>query len=90
MFVMWRETGDVKWREHGWAIWEAIEEKTRTPSGYASMQSVDQADPYPLDSMPRCVFYLHTFPFDCNGWLICMGQLLFVGDDKVCVSDYVR
>ena len=53
MFVMWRTTGDIKWREHGWAIWEAIEEKTRTSSGYASVQGVDRSDPYKLDSMPR-------------------------------------
>jgi mannosyl-oligosaccharide alpha-1,2-mannosidase len=51
---MWRTTGDLKWREHGWAIWEAIEKKTRTPSGYASVHYVDQSDPHKIDSMPRC------------------------------------
>jgi mannosyl-oligosaccharide alpha-1,2-mannosidase len=55
MFVMWRTTRDVKWRERGWQIWTAIENKTRTSSGYASVMNVDQPNPYKLDSMPRWV-----------------------------------
>jgi hypothetical protein len=54
MFVMWHTTGDVKWCDRGWAIWEAIERKTRTSSGYASVQGVDQAEPWKMDSQPRC------------------------------------
>jgi len=37
------------------AIWDAIETKTRTSSGYASVLDVAQADPHHIDSMPRCV-----------------------------------
>jgi mannosyl-oligosaccharide alpha-1,2-mannosidase len=53
--VMWRTTKDVKWREHGWAIWEAINKTTRTSSGYASIQDVSKSDPQKIDSMPRSV-----------------------------------
>jgi hypothetical protein len=58
---MWRTTKDPMWRDYGWAIWEAIEEKTRTPSGYTSVQGVDQADPWGLDSMPRFVPIYNNF-----------------------------
>ncbi|KIJ34708.1 glycoside hydrolase family 47 protein, partial [Sphaerobolus stellatus SS14] len=33
MFVLWRTTGDSKWRDRGWEIWSAIENNTKTPSG---------------------------------------------------------
>jgi Glycosyl hydrolase family 47 len=52
MFIMWRTTKDPIWREKGWAIWEAIENKTRTDSGYASVIGVDQFEPRKSDSMP--------------------------------------
>jgi mannosyl-oligosaccharide alpha-1,2-mannosidase len=61
MFIMWRATRDVKWRERGWAIWEAIEKNTRTSSGYASVQNVDQPEPYKIDSMPRYASYFPSF-----------------------------
>ena len=53
MFVMWRTTRDVKWRERGWGIWTSIENVTRTFSGYASIADVDTRYPIQLDSMPR-------------------------------------
>jgi mannosyl-oligosaccharide alpha-1,2-mannosidase len=73
MFVLWRTTGDVKWREHGWSIWEAIEKKTRTSSGYASVQSVDQAQPYMMDSMPsyflsETIKYAYLLAIDEDPW----------------------
>ena len=54
MFIMYRTTKDVKWRERGWQIWEAIESKTRTASGYASVHGVEAVYPPRSDSMPRC------------------------------------
>jgi mannosyl-oligosaccharide alpha-1,2-mannosidase len=57
MFVMWRATRDVKWREHGWDIWTSIANKTRTSSGYASVANVDSSDPMLIDSMPRWVMH---------------------------------
>ncbi|KIJ34705.1 glycoside hydrolase family 47 protein [Sphaerobolus stellatus SS14] len=40
MFVLWRTTGDSKWRDRGWEIWSAIEKNTKTSSGYASQDGV--------------------------------------------------
>ena len=42
MFILWRTTGDPKWRERGWAIFEAIEKHAREGRAFASVQDVDQ------------------------------------------------
>jgi mannosyl-oligosaccharide alpha-1,2-mannosidase len=58
MFIVWRTTRVMKWRQPGWQIWEAIESKTRTSSAYPSVSAVNE-DPLVLqDSMPRGVFFL--------------------------------
>lgn len=82
MFVMYRVTRDVKWRIRGWQIWEAIEAKTRTASGYACVDDVDKAKPTLTDSMPRHVAFELTsrVPFS---WII--SQLLPRRDGQVCV-----
>ena len=33
MYYMWRLTGEQKWRDHGWQIYEAIESQCRVPDG---------------------------------------------------------
>ncbi len=50
---MWRITGDSKWRERGWKIFESIEKHSKTPYGYASLKSVEKVPPPKLDDMPR-------------------------------------
>lgn len=37
---MWRTTGDIVWRERGWAAFLALERESRTPSGYAALRNV--------------------------------------------------
>jgi mannosyl-oligosaccharide alpha-1,2-mannosidase len=54
IFYMWRLTGDYKWRERGYEIFQAIEKHTRTEYGYTSVMGVDGV-PYQMDDMPRCV-----------------------------------
>ena len=61
MFVLYRTTKDAKWRERGWQIWEAIESKTRTESGYTSVTGVHVKQPHYLNSMPRYVIFGSTF-----------------------------
>lgn len=53
---MWRTTGDRKWRERGWEVFQAIELRTRTPTAYASLLNVQQVPSQRLDEMPRCVW----------------------------------
>jgi mannosyl-oligosaccharide alpha-1,2-mannosidase len=50
---MWRTTGDVKWRERGWAVFEAIQRETRTSAGYATIFSVDISPAPKKNDMPR-------------------------------------
>ena len=38
---MYRTTGDVKWRERGWALFDAIERNTRIKDAYASILDVN-------------------------------------------------
>ncbi|THH11860.1 hypothetical protein EW145_g372 [Phellinidium pouzarii] len=52
LFIMWRTTGEKVWRERGWAAFEAIEEQTRTQSGYATIRDVSMKPVVLTDSMP--------------------------------------
>ncbi|KAF8154971.1 glycoside hydrolase family 47 protein [Crassisporium funariophilum] len=51
IFVMWRTTGDVKWRERGWKIFQAIEKHTKTEYGYSSVHGITGQVRH-LDDMP--------------------------------------
>ena len=50
---MWRTTGDVKWREHGYKIFQAIEKQTRTKFGYTTVSLLSDGGVSPEDYMPR-------------------------------------
>jgi hypothetical protein len=42
LFYAYRLTGDSRWREHGWNIFQAIERHCKIPSGgYATIFNVD-------------------------------------------------
>ena len=65
MFYMWRLTGDQKWRDHGWQIYEAIEQNCKVPeergTGYSPILNVGgnfRQDPKGLH-----VFILFEFGF---------------------------
>ncbi|KAJ8689444.1 hypothetical protein PTI98_012347 [Pleurotus ostreatus] len=51
-FVLWKTTGDVKWRERGWAVFQALEKHARVQNGYASVHDVDEVPAVPNDDMP--------------------------------------
>ncbi|KDR66394.1 hypothetical protein GALMADRAFT_80958 [Galerina marginata CBS 339.88] len=51
IFYMWRITGDVKWRERGYSIFQAIIKQARTEYGFASVVGVDGASSQ-IDDMP--------------------------------------
>ncbi|KAG6813865.1 hypothetical protein H0H92_006272 [Tricholoma furcatifolium] len=72
-YILWRVTGDLKWRERGWRIFTAIEEVAKTPSGYASLKVVDMLPPRFADEMPR-LKYLY---------------LLFINDDPIPLDQWV-
>ncbi|KAH0556675.1 hypothetical protein GP486_005518 [Trichoglossum hirsutum] len=53
LFVLWRITGDSKYREWGWEIFEAFEtySKVAHDNGFASLDSVNQLPPTQRDNM---------------------------------------
>jgi mannosyl-oligosaccharide alpha-1,2-mannosidase len=53
-YLLWRTTGDVVWRERGWAVFESILNVTRVAdSGFASIGNVYYPQTILLDQMPR-------------------------------------
>ncbi|KAK7028816.1 hypothetical protein VNI00_014829 [Paramarasmius palmivorus] len=51
-YILWRTTGDERWRERGWAIFQAIEKHAKTEYGYASVYNVDEDESRLKDEMP--------------------------------------
>jgi mannosyl-oligosaccharide alpha-1,2-mannosidase len=37
---LWRKTGDQKYRDWGWDIFQAFESQSRTPTGYVGLRDV--------------------------------------------------
>ncbi|KAF8552304.1 glycoside hydrolase family 47 protein [Imleria badia] len=78
-YILWRTTGDVKWRHRGWRVFQAIERYTKTASGYTSVDNVNTAHPTPLDAMPsyflaETLKYLYLLfsdedPLPLNKWV---------------------
>lgn len=64
---MWRTTGEEKWRERGWAVFQAIQKETKTSSGYASVSTVEQSPSPKLDEMPRSVPLVFELTFVADG-----------------------
>ena len=59
---MWRTTGDVKWRERGYKMFQAIQKHTRTKYGYSTVRGITgSVQPQQLDDMPRYVFLFINF-----------------------------
>jgi endoplasmic reticulum Man9GlcNAc2 1,2-alpha-mannosidase len=73
LFILWRLTGDVKYREWGWKIFEAFEKwgKVANGGGYTSLDDVTQVPPPKRDSMES--FWLVRPP--------ALGSYLIVGGD---------
>lgn len=53
LYILWKTTGNVKWRQWGWAIFQAIDKQTKTESGFAFVKHVDKLPPPLGDAMPR-------------------------------------
>ena len=54
-YLMWRLTGDAKWRERGWAVFVALERHARVGDAYASIKDVHKTPVTHENDMPRCV-----------------------------------
>ena len=55
LYLLWRTTGESRWREYAWQIFESIEKHTKTESGYASVDIDANGNVFKKDEMPRYV-----------------------------------
>lgn len=60
LYLLWRTTGDIKWREYGWTIFEAIEKHCKAYTGYASVYDVEIKTARKMNDMPRYVFSISS------------------------------
>jgi endoplasmic reticulum Man9GlcNAc2 1,2-alpha-mannosidase len=68
LFIAFRLTGDIKYREWGWAIFQAIEKHCKVESGgYASVLNVDDLPVQWEDKMETFLMVRHysLFSFLC-------------------------
>ncbi|KAL1555856.1 Mannosyl-oligosaccharide 1,2-alpha-mannosidase mns3 [Salvia divinorum] len=80
LFVLFRITGDLKYREWGWDIFEAFEKHTKVDSGgYTSLDDVTRVPPHKRDKMET--FFL--------GETLKYLYLLFSSSDVIPLDEYV-
>ncbi|CAG8519795.1 11584_t:CDS:2 [Acaulospora colombiana] len=53
LFILYRVTGDKKYQEHAWEIWQSIEKWCKTSTGYSGIYDVDSTSIIKNDSMER-------------------------------------
>ncbi|KAF9006011.1 glycoside hydrolase family 47 protein [Cyathus striatus] len=81
LYILWRTTGNKKWRDRGWSIFEAIERHTKTASGYASLLSVDSLMPKaPKENSMPSYFLAETLKY---------LYLLFLDEDPLPLDKWV-
>ena len=82
LFVLYRLTGDTKYQDVGWTVFERIEQHCRTEYGYSGLSNVfllPSNEEYRIDDMPS-YFLAETLKY---------LLLLFGPDDYVSLDDFV-
>jgi len=67
-FVLWRVTGDARYREFGWRVFQAVERHSRLPgnaTGYAAVADVDSSGPPAENRLDRLdsFFFAETLKY---------------------------
>ncbi|KAF9645503.1 glycoside hydrolase family 47 protein [Thelephora ganbajun] len=52
LYLLWRTTGEYRWRDYAWRIFESIEKYTKTESGYASVKIEGNGNVVKENEMP--------------------------------------
>ncbi|ETW78797.1 glycoside hydrolase family 47 protein [Heterobasidion irregulare TC 32-1] len=82
-YVMWRVTGERKWRERGWEVFEAVQREAKVRgdagSGYASLKDVYEVGAERKDEMPS-YFLAETLKY---------LYLLFTNEELVPLDQWV-
>ncbi|KAL1700218.1 glycoside hydrolase family 47 protein [Schizophyllum commune] len=79
LYLLWKITGEPRWRERAWKIFESIEIHTKTTSGYASLRSVETTPGVKQDDMPS-YFFAETLKY---------LYLTFIGDTPLPLDKWV-
>ena len=80
LFIAYRLTGDDRYREYGWNIFQSIEKYCRLESGgYVSILDVDNVDSRKIDKMET--FFLVCF-IVCLMWEWCLRCAFFLERDS--------
>ncbi|KAK3841428.1 MAG: glycoside hydrolase, partial [Linnemannia gamsii] len=81
LFYLWRTTGDEKYRQWGWKIFEAIEKYSKVPSGgYSSIHDIRQSSNINFSDKMETFFLAETLKY---------FYLLFGSDDVLPLDKYV-
>ena len=56
MYILWRTTHDTRWRDRGWAMFEAIEQHARTNDSYTAVFDIDIIPSLPMNDLPSFFF----------------------------------
>lgn len=77
LFIAYRLTGDDRYREYGWKIFQSIEKHCRLDSGgYVSILDVDNVESGKIDKMETfflvCFFYF--FVYICEELMLTMRR----------------
>ncbi|CAK9233557.1 unnamed protein product [Sphagnum jensenii] len=60
LMYVWRKTGDSKYRDWGWDIFQAFEKQSRTPTGYVGLRNVRTGE---KDDMMQSFFLAETLKY---------------------------
>lgn len=60
LMYLWRKTGDQKYREWGWDIFQAFETQTRVPAGFTGLRDVNSGE---KDDMMQSFFLAETLKY---------------------------
>ncbi|KAF9244675.1 glycoside hydrolase [Melanogaster broomeanus] len=78
-YLLWRTTGDERWRDRGWEVFQAINNHTRTTYGFASIRDVGTVPTTKKDEMPS-YFLAETLKY---------LYLLFVDEELIPLDRWV-
>lgn len=78
-YILHRVTGNSRWREHGWTIFESIIKESQTASGFANIRNVQYSPAIQEDDMPS-YFLAETLKY---------LYLMFTDEDLIPLDKYV-
>ncbi|TCD63845.1 hypothetical protein EIP91_004887 [Steccherinum ochraceum] len=79
MYLLWKTTGDPRWRERAWSIFLALERRAKADSGYASVSNVTSFEKGQGNEMPS-FFLSETLKY---------LYLTFLDDDPISLDRWV-